>query len=481
MNVPDAQTSHVGALAWRAARGLSLCACAIAMALGGATVATAAQPPPGTLDPAFAGNGWTITPPGAGGVELAAAPDGSLMLATVSPTRLLRLRPDGAVDRGFGDDGRLTIGERAGAEGSRFRYFHAANIAVDGRGRVLVFGRQGRGDHEVEVSGDLRALPEINAVVFRFGADGRRDLSFGAGKGFIHSGFGLTSPYSSEVPLVSAMAGRVDSHDRPVLVAGVSSPYSGCYGKPSPLTQPRAVVRLTRSGLVDPSFGTDGVSLIEGSSSSPGLALGGDDGLVVGAGRAGDYTAHCRPGTTIYRLGRNGQRVGGFGADGSRVLQRLHLALLGRSGALILSRVKGHTLELARLGRDGRRDLGFGHNGFVGIHPPFDARVQMRPAAVDKGGRILLAGGFVGSETLRSPTHPLRHSAFVIARLLPDGRPDPSFGDHGWAITRFPRPLEVNHVRAILDHQGRLLVAGTTETAAKPAGGVLLARYLLGH
>jgi hypothetical protein len=63
-----------------------------------------------------------------------------VVVADVLEGKMVRLLPDGSVDRSFGHDGRLVVGLRALDGGVRTRFFHAAQISVDGRGRVLVFG-----------------------------------------------------------------------------------------------------------------------------------------------------------------------------------------------------------------------------------------------------------------------------------------------------------------------------------------------------
>lgn len=177
----------------------------------------------------------------------------------------------------------------------------------------------------------------------------------------------------------------------------MSSATHGCYAHGGIGSRPRAVVRLTESGQPDPTFGGgDGVSPIEGSTSFPGLAIDGDDRPVVSAGRIGSPTAECQFGTTLYRLGENGERLTGFGSDGIRVFKRLNLAVLEPSGAMILSYRRDQTLSVARLRRDGRRDESFGKGGMAKVHLPLEVGFHVRPVAVDARGRILLAG-FIGS------------------------------------------------------------------------------------
>jgi uncharacterized delta-60 repeat protein len=462
---------------------LALCCCLVP-ALGLLAFASPAAAGPkrsGRLDPSFGRAGWTVTAPGAAGAsagaEPIAAPDGSVVVTDGLEGKMVRLLPDGSVDRSFGRDGRLVVGLRALDGGVRTRFLHVAQISVDGRGRVLVFGDQQDNAHTAEGSGDLPRVPEQNAVVLRFDPDGKLDPSFGEGRGFIRSGFGLTSPYSSEVPLVGALAGGVDSRDRPVLIAGVTEPSGGCYGHGYPMTAPRAVVRLTTSGQLDPTFGGgDGISPIEGSATVPSLGTVADDGIVVSAGK--DSADGCRRGTILYRLGPGGGPVAGFGSGGALVERHFRLAEVEPSGAMILAGGRGDTLGLARLLPDGKRDMSFGDHGLARIVPPHAARASVGPAAVDGRGRILLVG-------LLKPPRRGRHGegqgpgAFMVGRLLADGRPDPTFGRHGWIITRFPGSLEVTSADGTLDDQGRLVVAGST-AGHGPYGGFVIARYLLG-
>ena len=155
------------------------------------------------------------------------------------------------------------------------------------------------------------------------------------------------------------------------------------------------------------------------------------------------------------------------------------LAFVEPSGAMVLSGRRGQTLEVVRVRADGSLDAGYGRGGSARIHLPIDVGLHLRPAAVDRHGRILLAG-FVGSPDGSPAKGQPKHSSFVVARLLPDGRPDRGFGNRGWVFTRFPRPLEVTSTRATLDPRGRLLVAGTVIKPHQRDGAFAVSRYLLG-
>jgi uncharacterized delta-60 repeat protein len=456
------------------------CGACLLLAFLSSAAPASAQPRFGHLDPSFGERGRASTSLNVtdkfGKVELSIAPDGSAVLADQGI--LVRFRPDGSRYLGFGNEGELVLRVDTAAEGVAERTFFPGNIAVDDRGRVLVFGQQTDTREIYDPNGMYSPLPASSAIVLRFSGRGKPDSSFGDGRGFIREDFGLVSEFPTETPLVSALTGRVDSRDRPVLVAGVSSSTGACYGHSFINAQPRAVVRLTETGTPDPSFGGgDGISPFEGSNGFRGLEVDSADRPLVGVGRIGGVRTECRLGTTLVRLRRDGEPLASFGADGVRALGRLNLDVLQPSGAVILSQRRKQALILLRLESDGDRDLSFGGNGSARVALPAGSHV--RPVAVDERGRILLAG-FYNSGKPRSAGRRQRPGSFAVIRLLPGGRLDRTFGDNGWIITPFARPLRINSTTAALDPRGRLLVAGTVTAPHHEYGGFVLARYLLG-
>lgn len=97
----------------------------------------------GSPDPGLAGSGHVLFPtPGAEGTvaSIALAPDGGTLVLfeerteTVSTVgNLVKLSPDGSIDAGFANAGRLRIFNRVGA-------INPTAIAVDGRGRIVGAG-----------------------------------------------------------------------------------------------------------------------------------------------------------------------------------------------------------------------------------------------------------------------------------------------------------------------------------------------------
>jgi uncharacterized delta-60 repeat protein len=106
----------------------------------------------------------------------------------------------------------------------------------------------------------------------------------------------------------------------------------------------------------------------------------------------------------------------------------------------------GVGLAVAAYRQDGSLDSTFGEGGvvFSNVEDGMVAEVM----TVDSFGNIVVAGP-------RNPARPFGNAA--VARLLPDGRLDPSFGG-GDGMTDLPARIAVSAVRA--DAQGGILVAG---------------------
>jgi len=471
-----------------AAATVARAACA-ALALLACAIPAAAQAGVGGLDPAFGQGGFATTALNLaakrGYVELGVAPDGSAVVSEVAGFTL-RFGPEGSPDATFGEGGKLDLGQapivKGGAEDEE-RTFFPGDIVVDSEGRLLVFGQ------ETETQGSIypgpntgERLPESWAVVLRITPQGQPDPTFGGGRGFIRSGFGLRSRFSRHLPRVTALAGSVDSRDRPVLVAGVITVFSGgCFAKGGRTMYPRAVVRLTEAGRTDRSFGGgDGLTPITGSTSFPGLGIDGRDRPVVGVGSLVQPEPECRGGTTLIRLREDGRRMRGFGPRGTQAFKRAELSFVAHSGAIFLADQHRRTLRVTRLRPSGDLDTGFGRAGTAGVRLPLAVGNHVSPVAADAEGRVLLAGFLGRDEPFSGPKEGPKHPSLAVARLLPDGRMDLSFGEGGWIITAVPEPLEVTSTAATLDPQGRLLLTASVTAPDQTQGGYLLARYLLG-
>jgi hypothetical protein len=279
--------------------------------------------------------------------------------------------------------------------------------------------------------------------------------------------------------MVSAIAGTIDSRDRPVLAIGALEPVGGCYAKGGPDVQTRAIARLTEAGLPDPTFSNDGVAVAAGTARFPYLGLAAGDRPIVDVGATGGREPECRRGSTVIRFDEDGARLRAYGHLGVLHVRAFELALAEPSGGIILARSSRHLLELRHRGPNGHSKRPFGDDGLVKLPRPGARGASVDPVAVDSQGRILMAGS-IGVQSERGTKKGL--SALVVGRLLPNGRPDPSFGEGGWIFTRLAPGVELEGAGATLDSSGRLLVGGVTRSPGEKLAGYILARYLLdGH
>lgn len=468
-------------------RARTLCACLLSLFLFSSAPALA-QARAGHLDPTFgeAGRAFTaldITSKYGWSPVPRIAPDGSMVLA--DGAILTRFLPDGSLDLGFADGGKLILRRDTAAEGVAERLFAPSSTVVDGQGRVLVFGRQGDGrESYVPANGFFNTMGANSALVLRFTERGEPDLSFGGGRGFIREDFGLKTEFPTKIPLTTVLSGRVDSLDRPVFVVGTPAVTGACIGKSYMGTRPRAVVRLTEGGMPDPSFGGgDGVSPFRSPPGFRGFELDAAGRPVVGVNGVDRGSSECPYRTSLIRLRQDGEPLAAFGEDSTRKIGGLTLEVLQPSGAMILRQWgDGSALILRRLEPDGDRDMRFGREGTARVALP--AGTDVRPVAVDTRGRILIAG-FHHPEPRSKGGRPGPDSLVVI-RLLRSGSPDRSFGADGRIVTPMPRPLRLTSAGAALDPFGRLLIAARVfapqapDTEPSSQAGFVLARYVLG-
>lgn len=108
---------------------------------------------------------------------------------------------------------------------------------------------------------------------------------------------------------------------------------------------------------------------------------------------------------------------------------------------------------VARYAADGELDRTFGNDGTVAIDFGLDFE-EARDVVVQPDGKIIVVGT---SEDLNS-----RKSSWGIARLMPNGTLDNSFGTGGLVTTNVGSDEELNSVA--LQADGRIVVAGTVST-----------------
>ena len=101
-------------------------------------------------------------------------------------------------------------------------------------------------------------------------------------------------------------------------------------------------------------------------------------------------------------------------------------------------------------------------------------------AAVDGKERIYLAGR-LGRTVHKSPHHTFKRTTFLLARALPTGSVDRSFGKRGELETGFGGASSSFATQVQLDAKGRILVGGgIVSPELESGGGFAIARYLPG-
>ena len=378
--------------------------------------------PPGTPDQSFADGGTFKTMAGGTtvGRGLLVQADGRIVVTggTATAAVTYRLMPDGSADTGFGTGGLVTTtGTAPNSEG--------IVVMSPGDGRIVVGG----------LTGNYNAS-DTDVALFSYDGSGQLDSSFGSG-GIATTDLGTGY---AEVHSVQAAAGGS------LLAVGP------LFGQ---MTQSH-VVQFDPQGLKDDTY-NDPIELAVPESS----LVDGQGRLVVVGSLSGEvWLARYKPD------GMPDLTFGG-GADNNNVMGRVMVdlggtdtgyAVIGLPGGKLLvvgvedSGSADANLAVTRLLPDGARDTSFSPGGSVRSGLAFDTRGP-GAAAVDDQGRILVAG-FSGSSDAPD---------FSVARLLPTGQPDTSFGTGGIAVVNFSASNTGSDgaYGIALDPDGRILASGT--------------------
>jgi uncharacterized delta-60 repeat protein len=294
----------------------------------------------------------------------------------------------------------------------------------------------------------------------------------------------------------------------------------------------RTVVRLRSNGRLDRSFANGGIANI---GTPPRIYEGGYTALAVGghgeiyAGAETCNTGETRCGFAVSRLKRDGAVDHSFGQEGTTSVEfpggessPPSIAIADGGKVLITGLIcpRGYlrdcNLALARLDRHGRLDSSFGDGGKLSASVGRGGRcrsirAQFSPTALDSRGRIVM-GAFCGHTAWLARFMPNGHfdrsfgthgkvsrrhlgisvlsaltvdpkdridvagprhsNAYRVVRFQRDGNVDSSFGSHGNATAKFPEK-QVDYVyptSAAIDSRGRIVVAGT-------AFGISFARF----
>jgi uncharacterized delta-60 repeat protein len=236
---------------------------------------------------------------------------------------------------------------------------------------------------------------------------------------------------------------------------------------------------LWPDGRVDPNFGTNGLVTTDLGSDDVLRSLAVQaDGKIVAAGNrlvAGSGAQNF----AIVRYLPSGALDPTFGSGG---VVTTAFEGIGRSvvvqpddGKIVVGgSIPGGAMEVARFNPDGALDASFGNAGLALVSFCSSTDCQGGGAvALDTAHRIVIAGfALDAAGTFTS-------EGFAVARLLPDGSLDATFGTAGMVRTRLGNPTDRAYGRDVaIQTDGKIVVAGTVhspETAGRSFG---LARYL---
>lgn len=210
-------------------------------------------------------------------------------------------------------------------------------------------------------------------------------------------------------------------------------------------------------GSLDPAFGTGGkvTTDVTGGLDQVLDLRARTDGTILAAGLAGNEFAVVRylpDGTPDPAFGAGGVVLTTDGFDGVPSMVRLQPD--GRLLAVGWVTATGHTrISVSRYDVDGSLDESFGGgDGRVTTFSPTNEESLGSAVLVQPNGRILVGGSAYG---------PGDYSYFCLVRYLPNGSPDPGFGEDGLVVHRF-RLYYAGIYALARQGDGKIVAAGWT-------------------
>ncbi|MCE7923900.1 MAG: T9SS C-terminal target domain-containing protein [Haliscomenobacteraceae bacterium CHB4] len=399
---------------------------------------------PGALDETFGDGGKVFAPIGAENDLAHAAvlqPDGRIIAAgwakmgATNDFALARFTADGAPDLTFGTAGKLTTDIGSGDD-------QAIAVALQPDGCIVAAGWTFNG-------------ADLDFALVRYLPDGTADSSFGiAGKQTTDLG---ASDYITSVAV---------QPDGKIVVAG----HTNTLG-----TLDFALARYLPDGTPDGDFGTGGTVItdfFQNNDWAASVALQADGKIVV-AGLAitgADYdfalTRYHPNGSLDDSFGTGGKVTTAFGPSDDKGIA----VLLQPDGKILaggyLYNGAHYDFALARYDTDGSLDEHFGNAGKTVTD--FDGEGDLIAAlALQPDGKIVAAGRSSNGQ----------HYDFALARYLPSGILDNSFGAEGRVVT--PVSTGQNSAfAALIQPGGNIVLAGYAYDG--PAEDFALARYVSG-
>jgi uncharacterized delta-60 repeat protein len=383
------------------------------------------------LDPSFANNGIFLNRDSIYAPCMLVQPDQKIILAgnTNFDYSLLRLNPDGFIDSSFGVNGYVFDPKEIYPR--RTYWIQAYSLAQQSDGRVLLAGTAGGEDA-------FGGLVPLVTWLSRYNNNGTKDSSFGT-NGIIINTFDSLWPTSTPNILVGP-GGEI-------FLTALGSNYSYYY--PSWLGSNR-VICYDSLGHIDSTYGVSGRIYLSKNQQGNLLSstLQPDQKILLGGadttGTIFSISRYTSSGIIDSSFGNNGiaqivcdSDLGGFNYlyvqhDGSILATKYEQAIPASDHA---------TFKLSRFTPSGSIDQNFGLSGCAQTIIPYGIPEIVLPigsasfVAEYPDGKILV-GGPARNDTLLSSSGPrISRPVFAFSRLLPDGTIDSSFGNFGVVIS----------------------------------------------
>ena len=399
------------------------------------------------------------------GNDIVIQPDGKIVIGgqTSRVSDLARYNPDGSLDLTFGGDGSSA---RSGIS--------VLAIALQSDGKIVAAG------------GDTVIGTGVDFAVARFNADGSLDDgslsdstpgdSFGPSDGRNttdfgdndENAFGVAIQADGKIVLVGHRGRRDSVGDVDFAIARYNSNGSLDDGSPTDSTPGDA---FGTAGKVRTDFAGD-------EDVARDVVIQPDQKIVV----AGSREFQGNPAFAVARYLPDGTPDVSFDGDGrlSTTLTDdsfVNAVALQSNGKIVVAGairfgLNGSNFALARYNPNGSLDNSFGPLGngrtFVDFAELGDD--QANDLVLQSDGKIV-AAGTKGSFTTNN-------ADFALARFLPNGTLDPSFGTGGMVTTDFGAAAGAGLNGVALQQNGNIVTVGVTRNNQFNSGDVVLARYV---
>ena len=333
----------------------------------------------------------------------------------------------GSLDTSFGTNGIATVNV---AVGSGKKAELARSVVIQSNGEIVIAGPI---EHDTAAIGD--AARDTDIAVARFDATGHLDPTFGT-NGIARLDLGTGTVNGTAFRGDTAWGLTLLAGDSLLIVGGKLADGAGR----SDIDY--AVVKLTANGLVDQSFGTNGLFTVdvEQGNDSPRTAIVQPDGKIIVSGHTeiAEDTPNEVVSTVLFRLTSNGQLDPTFGKNGIvnndlglRVAEAYDVALQGSSLVIAgygrLASATTVDIISARFLADGTWDKTYGDGGLTLIDVAGqDDRSRALKILPDQ--RVLIVGQ-------GKPTSSSQDGAVVL--LTTNGQRDTKLNSTGVALIDF--------------------------------------------